>query len=474
MNQNRKKTLRQIIMTRVTDENDPEGELIELDSSNSYSRKAVAPLKVNGKIIKNYNYNYFPIILNKDGSPWREGILYIISRANTDFNYNISTYHSIISDLTHFKNFIDDNDIDMFSFPNMKLLRPTYRYRNYLLLLIQNDELSSNTAKRRVSTMIKFYRYLTEENEFKPSNLPWKDNDFYIKTHDSRGSIFHIKKVTTDLKIKSPTNNDPFSRYLIDEGKLRPLPKSEQLLLIETINSLRNTEMLLIHLIALITGARIQTVLTLRRSHFLKSLDNIDCHFTLAIGKGTSIDTKNDKNLVIIFPKILYNKIRTYSLSERYLNRLSKIKNEEFNDYLFLSNRGSPYYLGKESLKSSNTQINERTMHNGEAVRQFISKKVLPSMRNKLANDNYIFRYHDLRATFGMNLSESQMKLVELGKQSLHEAREYVRARMGHATTEITDRYLNYKSNFDTLIKHQDNYEDYINSLLSHTNEEYL
>lgn len=461
-------------MTRLTHVNDPEGEVISLDSKNNYSRKAVPPLTVNGKIIKNYNYNFFPIILNKDGSPWREGVLYIIAKANSDFSYNISTYHSIISDLTHFKNYIDDNNINMFSFPKLKLLRPTYRYRNYLHLLVQNDEISSYTAKRRVSSMIKFYHYLTEEDDFKPSNPLWNESDLYIKAHDSKGSIFHLKKTTTDLKITTPPNNDPFSNEIIDEGRLRPLPKQEQLILIETINNTKNTEMLLIHLIALFTGARIQTVLTLRKSHFSKPIDISDSSFTLATGHGTNIDTKKGKKLILIFPKSLYNKIRTYILSERYLSRVNKIKNDEFNDYLFLSNRGVPYYLGKESLKSSNTQPNERTMHNGEAVRQFISKRIIPTLRIKLSDDRYTFRFHDLRATFGMNLTESQMRLIEEGKQNLHEAREYVKARMGHTTTEMTDRYLNYKSNFDTLMEHQESYEDYINILLGHVNKECL
>ncbi|VTO24550.1 Site-specific recombinase XerD [Klebsiella variicola] len=472
MSLNRKKTLRQVIMTTLTDVNDPNGELIELDSLNHYTRKAVPALKVNGKIIKNYSYNYFPIILNNDGSLWREAILYITDKANSDFNYKISTYHSIISDLTHFKNFIDENNINMFNFPKMKLLRPTYRYRNYLLLLVQNDELSSHTAKRRVSCMINFYRYLIEDNHFKPSFPLWNERDLYIKTYDSRGSSFNVKKNTTDLKIKSVINDNPFSSELIDGGKLQPLTRHEQLTLIETIHTLQNTEMLLIHLIALLTGARIQTVLTLRKSHFLKPMDINDYFCNIAIGHGTNIDNKKDKNLMLIFPKLLYNKIRVYVLSERHLNRASKIKNNEYKDYIFLSNRGVPYYLGKESLKSDLTQPGERTMHNGEAVRQFISKRVIPIMRSKLSNDKYTFRFHDLRATFGMNLSESQMRLVEEGKQSLYNAREYVKARMGHTTLEMTDRYLNSKINYNTYMSHQENYEEYINILLSRVEKE--
>ncbi|HCD1335666.1 TPA: site-specific integrase, partial [Klebsiella variicola subsp. variicola] len=290
--------------------------------------------------------------------------------------------------------------------------------------------------------MIKFYRYLTEEKYFKPSYPLWNERDLYIKTWDTRGSSFHLKKVTTDLNINTTINDNPFSSDIIDGGRLRPLTKPEQLILIETISTLQNTEMLLIHLIALLTGARIQTVLTLRRSHFLKPADITDKFFNIKVGHGTNIDNKKDKNLILFFPKLLYNKIRVYILSQRYLSRANKIKSHEFNDYIFLSNRGVPYYLSKESLKSTVTQPEERTMHNGEAVRQFISKRVIPIMRDKLSNEKYTFRFHDLRATFGMNLSESQISLVEEGKQSLHDAREYVKARMGHSSIEITDRYL--------------------------------
>ena len=73
-----------------------------------------------------------------------------------------------------------------------------------------------------------------------------------------------------------------------------------------------------------------------------------------------------------------------------------------------------------------------------------------------------------------MNLSESQMRLVEEGKLSLHEAREYVKARMGHANTEMTDRYLNYESNLDAVIALQENFEEYINNILDFSNKESL
>lgn len=48
-------------------------------------------------------------------------------------------------------------------------------------------------------------------------------------------------------------------------------------------------------------------------------------------------------------------------------------------------------------------------------------------MREKLKNPFYTFKYHDLRATFGMNLTSSLLENVNKGKISLHDAREYVK-----------------------------------------------
>jgi hypothetical protein len=45
---------------------------------------------------------------------------------------------------------------------------------------------------------------------------------------------------------------------------------------------------------------------------------------------------------------------------------------------------------------------------------------------------------------------------------------------MGHATTEMTDRYLNYKNTSDMLMTHQEDYEEYINILLANINKEQL
>jgi hypothetical protein len=55
-------------------------------------------------------------------------------------------------------------------------------------------------------------------------------------------------------------------------------------------------------------------------------------------------------------------------------------------------------------------------------------------------------KIHDLRASFGMNQTDIQLGLVEVGKSSLTKARDIVRQLMWHQSAATTDRYLDFRS----------------------------
>ncbi|WP_431074803.1 tyrosine-type recombinase/integrase [Enterobacter ludwigii] len=467
MSSSKKITLQKFYISHVCDKNETYAEMISLQTDINYWTKKDEHIIINNQIIKNNTYNFFPIILNNDGSPWVHSTLFIIDKAKNDFDYTPSTYHCIISDLTNFKNFIDDNNIDLYDFPEQKLLRPTYKYRNYLATLIQNGKLSSQTVKRRVSTMISFYRFLIRNDIFVPKHNPWSETDIYVNTFDKVGYKHKLKRTKTDLAIKVPSEINPFSDKIYDEGRLRPLEIEEQTILIDILIKLQNTEMLLIHLIGLFTGARIQTVLTLKKSIFLHSSDTLNYEIRILTGANTDIDTKNNKSIVLVMPKWLYDMVRTYNNSDRALKRRNKTNCIISKEYLFLSNRGAPYYLRRIHLESQYLDSNINTLHNGEAVRQFIKYRVIPLMREKLKNPYYTFKYHDLRATFGMNLTSSLLENVNKGKISLHDAREYVKNRMGHSSSTTTDLYLNYRSNLSNYKSYQEEYELHLQKLIS-------
>ena len=60
-------------------------------------------------------------------------------------------------------------------------------------------------------------------------------------------------------------------------------------------------------MVSLLTGARIQTVLTLKVRHALFDLaDSRSPELRLPVGPGTGVNTKNDKRVVLVFPAWSY------------------------------------------------------------------------------------------------------------------------------------------------------------------------
>ena len=92
----------------------------------------------------------------------------------------------------------------------------------------------------------------------------------------------------------------------------------------------------------------------------------------------------------------------------------------------------APFYQSKADLKHFNKDFSLHHAKNGQAVRQFITEKVLPLIRQRFGMPNFNYKFHDLRASYGMNLTDAQLELVSKGEISLNEAREFVKIRMCH------------------------------------------
>jgi integrase len=222
--------------------------------------------------------------------------------------------------------------------------------------------------------------------------------------------------------------------------------------------------MALIHLIAIFTGARIQTILTLRKSNFPKTIVSSSTDFKLKVGPGTGVDTKGDKIIFLYFPAWLCERICTYATSPRADNRQTGAIDGEHKDHLFLSKYGRPYYDTKQSTQEFNPKKATRYNSNGQEVRKF-KAGLIKKIHQTDGEMSFHYRFHDLRATFGMNLTDAQLKLVREGNITLAQAREYVRFRMGHSSYETTDRYLNYRKNLEFVHAIRDSYGAYLHEL---------
>lgn len=412
-------------------------------------------------------FNNYPVILNGLGIPWLEANIYLLSRLFEADQDIARTLETLSADLTHFGKTLEAKNVNFKEFPKFRQSRPTYLYRKQIERSIELNEFSLTIGKRRMGTAIAFYRWLMSERLVQPSHAPWTERAANHSETDSHGFVKSRQVVTTDLTIRIKSGSDPHSDLINDAGNLRPLPEQEQEWLIDALAALGNTEGTLTHLIGIATGARTQTILTFRRRHVYQEIDPQVSEVRVPVGPGTGIDTKNNKRFVLFIPGWLYTKLCIYAHSDRYNRRLyrSKYRDDE-NAPLFLTNRGTPYYQAREETRTFNPNNDIRHTKIGQTSRQFIAERVIPYIRLKSGNSSFSYSLHDLRATFGMNETDHQMKLVNAGKITLHQAREHVKLKMAHESASITDRYLNYRANQAMVSHAQENYETHIARLM--------
>jgi integrase len=467
----RKIVLPRFTLTEVSDATDGEATRIGNALEPYYCRPKLVPAEGkrrdgNPKWVK-HQFNLFPLILDATGAPWAEAVIYLLSRLENALAPSMATYAAIAEDLATYRRFLDEYEIDWTDFPLQKLQRPTYRFNGHLKHAMSAAEIAPATAKRRMGSVITFYRWLENENVFKPAQPPWRDSDRYVQFLDGHGFRRSKTVVTTDLSICIPKQRDPYDGFIEDDGKLRPLPIEEQEWLLDALVSLGNTEMTLIHLFSLLTGARIQTALTFRLRHALLELEACqqgDLRFP--VGHGTGVDTKRQKQIVLHIPIWFYQSLQTYARSARAARRRERaVGGDHENQYLFLSQRGAPFYQGKLEALSFDRSNQLRHRKCGQGVRQFITERVIPFVHAKHRTRTFHYQFHDMRATAGMNWTDHQLRLVELGQSTLHQAREFVKTRLSHESSATTDRYLQYRHNVKLTRWAEEQHETHLKAL---------
>ncbi|WP_161864437.1 MULTISPECIES: hypothetical protein [Pseudomonas] len=382
----------------------------------------------------------FPIVVAADGAPWPEACVFLASKFY-DEQVHVKTCASLAKDLALFRRYLDEESLSFRYFPSELYQRVTYRYRAHLKLRIAGGEITVKTARRKISAVISFYKWLRQRNIFIPDNPPWKDKQILIQVDGGSRKSIYKKIETSDLTFRGV---DPVDISIItDGGRLRPLTDDQQYKLIEELYRLGNSEMWYAHLLALFSGARIQTVLTMRAEYVETCVKGPNNCAYIKVGPGTGVDTKFNKRFVLLVPWVLIEKLRIYLSSERYKHRVEAVSEERFQgkEYLFLSNRGGPYY---RSAQDPGYDMKRYALE-GAAVRQFISDRVRPALN--IEGEAFLYAFHDLRASFAMNLYNSLSSLS--GEQKLSDSyiREYIRFRLGHASQNALDGYMSYNAN---------------------------
>jgi len=122
-------------VSEITVESDPRA--IRRDIKEGMGREALSyflRFAIEAESHTGFNYNLFPVVLDRYSVPWHLGTLHILSKLEAEPNPNMTTFQSRADDLGAYKEWLDQHDNpdeQLFDFRKLKRLRPTYRYRGF-------------------------------------------------------------------------------------------------------------------------------------------------------------------------------------------------------------------------------------------------------------------------------------------------------------------------------------------------------
>ncbi|EKT4451423.1 site-specific integrase [Pseudomonas putida] len=413
-------------------------------------------------------YN-LPFLFHKDGTPWIEANSFLLSLIQNKHAQNRPTDDARrkASRLLDYLIFCESNNIDWLDFSGRRLpQRPTYKYHRYL---IDSPNRGAAVANQYTGVVYQFYKFVSKF---------WHDLDIdrvdtvkqisiYIEGAHGFPKKVNVEKrsQTRAVAPKAPTP----AGFVNDEGELlRPLTNVELAHVVKAIEGDAWTaQERLIVLFALMTGARKQTVLTLRVKHveaLANGLLQPDGSYLLKAGPGTGIDTKFSKAQNLYIPEQLAQDLLTYVRSPFAKKRrekfqaefalshpgLEKVADEDM--YVFLSEQCNCYYMA-----STDPRFMFAKSRPVGAVADTVKKKLLRKASKELPAD---FTYHWLRATYAYQLYQRLVPRIADGTLQPGEEITIIQARLHHERRETTENYLKLFLMTSEKVSAQESYED--------------
>lgn len=424
---------------------------------------------------KRHVYN-MPFLFLNDGSPWNEANNYLMHsiKNKSTFSRPTDDVRRKASRLLDYLLFCEKNDINWLDFSGKRpSLRPTYRYYHYL---INKSNRSPAVINQYTGTIYEFYKFTSKY--WHPIDINRVDTTKSIKIFiDNQFGTQSIDVVKRSQTLRTPSNSSRKHGYIIDDGEsLRPLMQNQLDELLEIIQrpEWAIQERLIVQ-IALSTGARKQSILTLRSKHinsFKENLRNHDQTYTIHAGPlETGIDTKFGKKQQLYFPIEIAKKLLIYydskAAAQKRLKHNIKFNKEhpnlppinDSNMYVFLSDQGNPYYLSKSDPRFPLV----KTRPTGQ-ITEHIKRKVLKNTSQNFPKD---FKFHWLRATYAHQLYLWLQPFIENGQIKIGDEISIIQQRLHHSQRETTENYLKLFQNIDERLEAQEKFEHHLFSPLT-------
>lgn len=315
--------------------------------------------------------------------------------------------------LKKYFNFLEVNKLQWNHLPLQKHLRPTYLFRNQVLLKeVKQQIIKASTASLYINIIVQFYLWAIHEKlididddhtpfEFELVKVP------FWSTRNLSNRSFVVK--TTDLKISSPR--------LTEDQSLNPLTKYELSCYFKTLKSC-NEPFVIHQLLQIQCGLRIEEACTFpEKSVFLPQNNQI--RYEVEIGPHLGVHTKFGGIRKIEIPQALMMRMYKYLISEKREILVDKSgRHADLNRPLLLNFKGQDY-------SSQNVQ------------------RYFSTLRKEIRNNYAIpfeHRTHDLRSTYGTYRLAS---ILENGMNPI-DAMRLVMGWLGHKNEQTTWKYLRY------------------------------
>ncbi|KPV91548.1 Tyrosine recombinase XerC [Pseudoalteromonas sp. P1-30] len=309
--------------------------------------------------------------------------------------------------------YLEVNSLNWDEFPPIKRLKPTYKFKYHLLSEVNSRKISPSTANLYLKHVVQFYIWAIEESEIEINDektAPFVIEFISIKRTDK---LAHLKPKfivqTTDLKIRVPKKS---------ESGLSPLT-SESLLAFSNKLKSEPIEFKLMCALALLSGLRKSEACSFTQEALNSAIPTSNSHtrYTLTLGPSTGVNTKYNKQREIEVPATLFNKLKDYSISERRLKKIQKLKIRGEYEPLFISQYGNQAPVGTLSARWSDF------------------RKII-----KFTHSNFHYSFHDLRSTYATYRLND---LLDAGL-GVGEALDCLMHWMGHDQESTTMKYIRY------------------------------
>lgn len=355
-----------------------------------------------------------PHIFFDDGEPWLPANAYALSKLNASTGNDIKTVTTNMSHLKAYACWLEDHNVDWRHFPKRKKDRCLFQYRGFLVRKRDEGSISPSTTTSRMAAIIHFYRWAQVYGWIDRQSL-WEDSSKTVQFYSSVGFSRTMSVVSSELSIPNRRRGGGGL-----EGGLMPLSDVNRHSLLHFLYEYGKVELYLMTLIGFFTGARSETIRSLR----LSSLENSKTDPTIpsmkriTVGPGTGVKTKYNVSGSLLFPTELVVQLERYAYSARRLKRQGRAS-EDDRTLLFITERGNPY---------SDTSFTKLISY----LRENMSRTGLDQFRD--------FKFHQTRATFGTQLMRIAMNILP----SQVSAIVFVRDAMLHKDEATTWKYVRF------------------------------